>query len=92
MMEKNKPIEQLIQELVDKRQRSADLENNVADLELTKEAIELRLFCNACIIQTAFEGIILSNNGYITHINEKGMQIVGFLKYEIIGKDHYCPK
>ena len=87
MMEKNKPIEQLIQELVDKRQRSADLENNVADLELTKEAIELRLFCNACIIQTAFEGIILSNNGYITHINEKGMQIVGFLKYEIIGKD-----
>ena len=82
MMEKNKPIEQLIQELVDKRQRSADLENNVADLELTKEAIELRLFCNACIIQTAFEGIILSNNGYITHIND-------WRQLEILFGDNY---
>jgi PAS domain S-box-containing protein len=86
-MDTGKSKEQLIRELADAQQVIANFEQHAVECKLTKEALELRLCNYEILAQATSEGIIVSENGFITEINENVSQMVGFLKSEIIGEN-----
>jgi len=87
MKDEDKTKDQLINELMELRQRVADLEKAETEHKRVVEALQQLEEFHESIVQSMGEGIVVEDaHGYITFVNPAASAIVGYDPEELVGQ------
>jgi len=88
MKDEHKTKQQLVDELVDLRQRVAELEAAEGERRRVEEALREQVLWNELILQTSLDGYVLADtDGRIIDVNPTYCAMVGYSREELLNMD-----